>query len=116
MSASGQRRSFAEPSPDHFIRAYKYRLRDGDTERLGGLEVDDEVEPVDLLDRQGSGIGAQEDALDVLGREAADRVVAHAVTGKRPLGDALLVIEHRWQLLCPRGFNDPLCLATHPHV
>jgi hypothetical protein len=36
-------------------------------ESLGGLQVDAEVEPVELLDRQISGVGAQENPLDVLG-------------------------------------------------
>jgi hypothetical protein len=39
-SAFGQERTFADPSLDHLVRAYKYRLRDGDAERLGGLQVD----------------------------------------------------------------------------
>jgi hypothetical protein len=40
MSALGRKRTFA--LFDHFIGAVKQRGRHGDSERLGGLEVDDQ--------------------------------------------------------------------------
>jgi hypothetical protein len=36
---------------NHLVRADEQRLRDGDVERFGGLEVDDEIELGRLLDR-----------------------------------------------------------------
>src|SRR6266581_7216058 len=95
-------------SPDNLVSARQHRWRDSKADGLGGLEVDNEVEPIELLDWQGSGIGAQEDALDMLGREAADRVVACAIAGKSPLGGALVVREHCRQPLRPRSLDDPL--------
>jgi hypothetical protein len=37
---------------DHLVDLRQQHLRHGDAERLGGLEVDDELEPRRLLDRQ----------------------------------------------------------------
>src|SRR5258705_8948227 len=41
---------------DHLIRPQQERRRDRQAEGLGGLEVDDEVEPIELLNRQISGV------------------------------------------------------------
>jgi hypothetical protein len=40
---------------DHFVGAAKQRQRRGDAERLGGLEVDDQLDLRDLLDRKSAG-------------------------------------------------------------
>jgi hypothetical protein len=40
-------------------------MRDGQAERLGGLEIDDQLECRRLLDRQIGGLGALEDLSDV---------------------------------------------------
>src|SRR5438034_9287627 len=69
---------------DHLVCTLQERLRDRKPERLGGLEIDDEVELVDLLNGQISGARAQENALDVPGTEPAHGRVAHAVAGKPP--------------------------------
>jgi len=37
---------------DHLVRGRQQRFRDGEAERLGGLEVDDEFEFRGLLDRE----------------------------------------------------------------
>jgi hypothetical protein len=59
-----------QPSPqgplfDHFIGAGKDRLRDGQAERLSGLEVDDQLELRGPLDRQVAGFGALEDLVHI---------------------------------------------------
>jgi hypothetical protein len=51
-------------------------LGDREAEGLDGLEIDDEEGLVELLDREVSGVGVEENALDVLGRESAGCVVA----------------------------------------
>jgi len=45
-------------SLDHLVRPLQERRRDRQAEGLGGLEVDDEVEPIELLNRQISGVAA----------------------------------------------------------
>src|SRR5215467_7542263 len=40
------------------IRPQQQRRRDGEAERLGGLEIDDQLELVGLLDGQVAGLGA----------------------------------------------------------
>ena len=42
----------AEALLDHFVGCGQQRFRDGEAERLGGLEVDDKLELGRLLDRQ----------------------------------------------------------------
>ena len=48
------------------------RLRDRQTERLGGLEVDEQQEFRRLLDRQVGRLGAFQDLIDII-RSAPDR-------------------------------------------
>jgi len=51
---------------DDLIRTCQHSLGDREPEGLGGLEIDDEVERVELLDWQVSGVGAEKNALDLL--------------------------------------------------
>jgi hypothetical protein len=46
-------------------------LRDRQAERLGGLQIDDELESCRLLDRQIGGPGASQDFGDIAGRESS---------------------------------------------
>jgi hypothetical protein len=52
---------------DHLIRPLQERRRDRQAEGLGGLEVDDEVEPVKLFDGKIPGVDAQENLVDLPG-------------------------------------------------
>jgi len=66
-------------SLNDLIRPTQCRLGDREAKGLGGFEVDHEVEPVELLDWQLSGVGAQQNALNELGRQSADSVIAQAI-------------------------------------
>ena len=46
---------------DNFVGARQHRLRHSEAQRLGGPEVDDQLEGCRLLDRQIGGLGARED-------------------------------------------------------
>src|SRR5215469_10553492 len=60
-------------SLDHFIRPRQQRRRDRQAKRLGGLEVDDQLEGRRLLDRQIGGLGALEDLSRVSTDQAKGR-------------------------------------------
>src|SRR5262249_32606308 len=53
---------------DHLVGAGENRIRHGQAEGLGGLEIDDELEPGRQLDRQLARLGTIEDAIDIGGR------------------------------------------------
>src|SRR5215467_4526799 len=61
---------------DHFIRPREQRRGNRQTERLGGLEVDDELELLGPLDRHIPGLGSVQDLPDDDSRAA--EALAHA--------------------------------------
>ena len=50
---------------DHLVGPPQHRLRDRQPQRLGGLEIDDQLELGGLLDGQVAGLGALEDFVHV---------------------------------------------------
>src|SRR2546426_7154605 len=55
------------PLADHLIRLEEKRWGHGDPKRLGGLEVDDQLELRGLLDREVPGLGAPQNLVDIDG-------------------------------------------------
>ena len=53
--------TFGHPLLDHLVGGGQQPFGDGQTERRGGFEVDDELELGRLHDRQVCGLGAVED-------------------------------------------------------
>src|SRR4030095_10317143 len=66
---------------DHLIRLEKKRRGDGQAERLGGLEVDDQLELRGLLDRQVRRLGTLENFVRIGGSSAP------LVNPVRPIGE-----------------------------
>ena len=67
---------------DHLIGALQERLRDGEAERLGGLEIDDQLEFRRWLDRQIAGLGALENTIDICRRTPVEVGQINAVRNK----------------------------------
>src|SRR5262249_19429249 len=84
-------------SLNDLICAGEQRRRDRQPQRLGRLEVDDELEVGGLLDRQVAGLGALEDLVDVAGRASLElesvRTIHHEAAGL----DVLPQTIHRCQ-------------------
>ena len=57
-------------SLDHFISRGQQRRRDGEAQRFGGLEVNDQLETRRLFDRQIAGLCAFQDLVDIADRAA----------------------------------------------
>src|SRR5258707_179480 len=66
-------------SLDNLVGAHQHRLRHGEAKRLGGLEVDDQLEGRRLLDRQIGGLGAPWDLFPVNADPAEGRKEAWAL-------------------------------------
>ena len=64
---------------DNLVGAHQHRVRHSEAERLGGLEVDDQLEGRRLLDRQIGGLGAFEDRSRVSADQAKGRSEACSI-------------------------------------
>src|SRR5262245_21249656 len=74
----------AHTSFDHPIGADENRIRDRDTENLGGLQVERQLDPGWLLDRQVGGLRSIDDLLHVIGRATVEIEARRAIAEERP--------------------------------
>src|SRR5262249_53885961 len=80
ITVMNARRFISRRSLDDLVRPDEYRLRDRETECLGGPQIDDQIEFRGLLDRQIAGLGTFEHFVDVKGQALVKRWLV------RPIG------------------------------
>ena len=96
----------ASPSLNHLIRPRYQRGRDRQAERLGGLEVNHQLEPQRLLDRQIAWSRPFEDAIDVGGRPTHLVILVDAVSHQATALGKTPEVADRRELLFQRQFRD----------
>src|SRR5438477_8202171 len=91
LSPAGSHQLCLAHSLDHLVGAAEQREREGDAERIGGFEIEHQLDVHRLLHRQVGGLGALEYAADIDASEALRVVdagaVAHQPAGLRVLAD-----------------------------
>src|SRR5439155_21148759 len=94
----------------------KQRWRYREANRLGGLEVDHQLELSRLLDRQIAGLSALENLVDEKSLATEDVVIVRRI-GHQPSGDDTLVVGvHRWQSVLDHLFCDACSLAGQKRI
>src|SRR5437764_11539271 len=92
---------------DDLVGPLEQRLRDGEPERFGGLEVDDQLELGGLLDGKIAGLRALEDLIHVRGRPPEQIVkvwpIGHEAAGAH---DKLTLVVNRRQLVLGRKLDE----------
>src|SRR5262249_24981988 len=92
---------------DHLVGALHEGLRNREAEGLGGLQVNHQLEPCRLLDREVGSLGALENLVHVDGR-AAEYVETAAPIGHEAAGVHVLSLwVHGWQPIPVREARDP---------
>src|SRR5262245_33320611 len=101
MSALGQWRTFHNLL-DHLVRASLHRWRHVDTECLGRLQIDVELDFGCLLDWQVGGFFALENPTDVIAREAVCLSKVRSVAQQTARHDEVAALVDRWHHMAER--------------
>src|SRR5215813_6244601 len=94
--------------PDHPVGTDADRLRDRDFKRLGGLEIDHQLDRARLLERQCRRFGALENPGDHVRSAAVQIREAHAIAQQSAGLGSEIVVEHRWEAMLQRQPRDEL--------
>src|SRR5262249_43543964 len=101
---------------DHLIRPCEERRRNRETEGLGGLEVDHQLELGWLLHGQIARLGPLEDLVDIDGGASGlleeVRYIGHQAT----LTSVVLVLEHRGEPELNRAVQDPPAVKEEERI
>src|SRR5262249_44395913 len=88
--------SFVRVSLDHLVGAQKERLPNGQTERLGCGQIDDEIEFGRLLDRKLARLRAAQNLVDIIGGAPKQVRNARSIGHKASRFDVLPQACDRW--------------------
>src|ERR1700675_2359422 len=94
---------------DHLIRALQERRGDREAERLGGLEIDDQLELLRLFDWKVGGLGALEDLVNVGGGAAEQLKQDDRVRYETASDHVTLESVHCGQTALRRELCQPTC-------
>jgi hypothetical protein len=100
--------SVALRSLDHFVRAQQQRLRDGESECLGSLEIDDQLELPGLLNGEIGCLSTSQDLVYVVG-SPPERPAA-ALVGQRSRRSRISLTGQN------RAFESPRVRSADNHV
>ena len=97
---------------DHIICNREQRVWHGETERLGGLEIDDALELGRLLHRQVGWIGAAQDTVDIRSRAIIEISGINSVRQQTALKDEIAQSINRRQAMASRQRDDQLTMKS----
>src|SRR5215471_1382461 len=99
-------------SLDDVIGSEQQRLRDGETDLLGRLEIDDELELRRLLDRNIAGLGTFQNLVHIHGGAPVQVGNVHSVKHKPPDFHKIVLVVHDREPVLYRKFHNLRSLRT----
>src|SRR5271169_6972007 len=81
-------------------------MRNSETERLGGREIENEIELAGLLDRDIAGLRPAQNLVDQLGGAPEQSRIVRSVGHESPVPDDFASNSDRWQARGKRKYHD----------